>query len=124
MKTTRPAHRGIMPQVPGAAHVRVSGETAVRAPLDVPAAIVVNPSASSQAFAQMAAEEPMMHPPKYEALEAAQKTWRRLAGQNLLPKLIANVKFKDRIEARLKLELPPGPDAVTKFRRCLKVAGE
>jgi hypothetical protein len=99
MKTTRPAHRGIMPQVPGAAHVRVSGETAERAPLDVPAAIVVNPSASSQAFAQMAAEDPMRHPPKYEALEGAQKTWRRLAGRNLLPKLTSNVKFKNRIEA-------------------------
>ena len=56
-------------------------------------------ASTSQAFAQMAAEEPMVHPPKYEALEAARKTWRRLAGQNLLPKLIANVKFKDRIKA-------------------------
>ena len=56
-------------------------------------------ASTSQAFAQMAAEEPMMHPPQYKALEGVQKTWRRLTGQNLLPKLIANVKFKDRIEA-------------------------
>jgi hypothetical protein len=46
----------------------------------------------------MAAEEPMTHPPQDKALEGAQKTQRRLAGQNLLPKRIANVKFKDRIE--------------------------
>jgi hypothetical protein len=46
----------------------------------------------------MAAEEPM-HSPQYNVLEGRRTTWRRLAGQNLLPKLIANVKFKDRIEA-------------------------
>jgi hypothetical protein len=60
---------------------------------------MVNPSASSRAFAQMAAEEPMMHPPHSEALEGARKMWRRLAGQNQLPELIANVKFIDRIKA-------------------------
>jgi hypothetical protein len=54
---------------------------------------------ASQAFVQMAAEESMMRPPHYKALEGARKTWRRLAGQNQLPKLIANVKFKDRIKA-------------------------
>ena len=32
-------------------------------------------------------------------VEGAQKTWRRLDGQNMLPKLVANVKFKDGIEA-------------------------
>jgi putative transposase len=32
-------------------------------------------------------------------IEGAQKTWRRLDGQNMLPKLVANVKFKDGIEA-------------------------
>ncbi len=62
-------------------------------------AVVLNPRASSKTLAQMAAEDPMMHPPQDEALEGAPKTQRRLAGQNLLPKLIANVKFKDRIEA-------------------------
>ncbi len=35
----------------------------------------------------------------FKLVEGAQKTWRRLDGQNLLPKLIANVKFKDGIEA-------------------------
>jgi len=45
----------------------------------------------------MAAEEPMVAQDK--AREGARKTWRRLAGQNQLPKLIANVKFKDRIKA-------------------------
>lgn len=35
----------------------------------------------------------------FKLIEGAQKTWRRLDGQNLLPKLIANVKFKDGIEA-------------------------
>ena len=34
-----------------------------------------------------------------KGLEGARKTWRRLAGQNQLPKLIANVKFEDRIKA-------------------------
>ena len=47
----------------------------------------------------MAAEEPMIRPLHYKALEGARKTRRRLAGQNQLPKLIANVKFKDGIEA-------------------------
>jgi hypothetical protein len=37
----------------------------------------------------------------FKLVEGAQKTWRRLDGQDLLPKLIANVKFKDGIEARL-----------------------
>jgi putative transposase len=36
----------------------------------------------------------------FKLVEGAQKTWRRLDGQNLLPKLIANVKFKDGIEAK------------------------
>jgi hypothetical protein len=71
----------------------------VRAPASITAAIMVNPSASSQAFAQIGAEEPMMRPPHHNALGGARKTWRHLAGQNQLPKLIANVKFKDRIEA-------------------------
>ena len=35
----------------------------------------------------------------FKLIEGAHKTWRRLDGQNLLPKLIANVKFKDGIEA-------------------------
>jgi putative transposase len=35
----------------------------------------------------------------FKLIEGAQKTWRRLDGQNLLPILIANVKFKDGIEA-------------------------
>jgi putative transposase len=35
----------------------------------------------------------------FKLIEGAQKTWRRLDGRNLLPKLIANVKFKDGIEA-------------------------
>jgi putative transposase len=35
----------------------------------------------------------------FKLIEGAQKTWRRLDGQNLFPKLIANVKFKDGIEA-------------------------
>jgi transposase len=35
----------------------------------------------------------------FKLIEGAKKTWRRLDGQNLLPKLIANVKFKDGIEA-------------------------
>jgi hypothetical protein len=39
----------------------------------------------------------------FKLIEGAQKTWRRLDGQNLLPKLIANVKFKNGIEAS-----PPG----------------
>ena len=37
----------------------------------------------------------------FKLVEGAQKTWRRLDRQNLLPKLIANVKFKDGIKARL-----------------------
>jgi putative intracellular protease/amidase len=37
----------------------------------------------------------------FKLVEGAQKTWRRLDGQNLLPKLIANVKFKDGIVASL-----------------------
>jgi putative transposase len=35
----------------------------------------------------------------FKLVEGAQKTWRRLDGQNQLPKLIANVKFDDGIEA-------------------------
>jgi putative transposase len=35
----------------------------------------------------------------FKLVEGAQKTWRRLDGQNMLPKLVANVKFKDGIEA-------------------------
>ncbi|MGH6822830.1 MAG: hypothetical protein ACREC4_04955 [Methylocella sp.] len=124
MKTARPAHRGIMPQALGALRLRVSREIAkyslpkkpgtrmtaiparARGGRASPAAIVVNPSAASQAFAQMAAEEPMMPPPQYKSLDGAQKAWGRLAGQNLLPKLIANVKFKHRIEAS-----PPQPSS-------------
>jgi putative transposase len=34
----------------------------------------------------------------FKLIEGAQKTRRRLDGQNLLPKLIANVKFKDGTE--------------------------
>jgi hypothetical protein len=34
----------------------------------------------------------------FKLIECAQKTRRRLDGQNLLPKLIANVKFKDGTE--------------------------
>jgi hypothetical protein len=37
----------------------------------------------------------------FKLIEGAQKTRRRLDGQNLLPKLIANVKFKDGIESSL-----------------------
>jgi hypothetical protein len=47
-------------------------------------AAAVSVAAGSQAFAQMAAEEPMMPPPHYKALEGARKAWRRLAGQNQL----------------------------------------
>jgi putative transposase len=48
----------------------------------------------------------------FKLIEGAQKTWRRLDGQNLLPKLIANLKFKDGIEAaRLKPKPPPDPNA-------------
>jgi hypothetical protein len=47
---------------------------------------------SSEALAQMAAEEPV-HSPQYNALGGGPTTWRRLAGEKLLPKLI------DRIEA-------------------------
>jgi hypothetical protein len=47
----------------------------------------------------MAAEEPMIRPLHYKAFEGARKTRRRLAGQNQLPKLIASVKFKDRIKS-------------------------
>jgi hypothetical protein len=47
----------------------------------------------------MAAEQPTMHPPQDKAHESGRKTRRPLAGQNLLPKLIANVRFKERIEA-------------------------
>jgi putative transposase len=35
----------------------------------------------------------------FKLVEGAQKNWRRLDGQNQLPKIIANVKFKDGIEA-------------------------
>jgi putative transposase len=35
----------------------------------------------------------------FKLVEGAQKTWRRLDGQNMLPKLVANAKFKDGIEA-------------------------
>jgi hypothetical protein len=35
----------------------------------------------------------------FKLVEGAQKTWRRLDGQNMLPKLIANVKFQGEIEA-------------------------
>ena len=35
----------------------------------------------------------------FKLVEGAQKTWRRHDGQNMLPKLVANVKFKDGIEA-------------------------
>jgi hypothetical protein len=45
-----------------------------RAPAGVAAAIVIIPSASAQAFAQMAAEEPMMHSPQYNALEGGRTT--------------------------------------------------
>jgi putative transposase len=31
----------------------------------------------------------------FKLVEGAQKTWRRLDGQNMLPKLVATVKFKD-----------------------------
>jgi len=34
----------------------------------------------------------------FKLVEGAQKTWRRLDGQNLLPKLIADVAFKDGVE--------------------------
>jgi hypothetical protein len=52
----------------------------VLAPTSIAAAIVVNPSESSQAFAHMAAEEPTMYPPQDKALAGARKTRRRLAG--------------------------------------------
>jgi hypothetical protein len=45
----------------------------VRAPASITAAIVVSPSASSQAFAQIGAEEPMMRPPHHNALGARGK---------------------------------------------------
>jgi Transposase, Mutator family len=35
----------------------------------------------------------------FKLVEGAQKTWRRLDGQNQLPKIMANVKFDDGIEA-------------------------
>ena len=54
----------------------------------------------------------------FKLVEGAQKTWRRLDGHNQLPKLIANVKFDDEIEAaRLKPKPPPDPSAITKIRR-------
>jgi hypothetical protein len=34
----------------------------------------------------------------FKLVMAASKTWRRLRGQNLLPKVVAGVKFKDGIE--------------------------
>jgi putative transposase len=34
----------------------------------------------------------------FKLAEAAEKSWRRLDGHNLLPKLILGVKFADRIE--------------------------
>ncbi len=34
----------------------------------------------------------------FKLVEGAQKTWRRLDGQNQLPKIMANVKFDDGIE--------------------------
>jgi putative transposase len=33
----------------------------------------------------------------FKLVEGAQKTWRRLDGQNMLAKLFANVKFQDGI---------------------------
>ena len=38
----------------------------------------------------------------FKLVEAAQKTWRRLDGQNQLPKLITGVTFTDGIEAKAK----------------------
>jgi putative transposase len=35
----------------------------------------------------------------FKLVEGAEKTWRRLDGQNQLRKIIANVKFEDGIEA-------------------------
>jgi hypothetical protein len=111
MKTTRP-NRGIMPQAArsapftsaDAARGQMSPACAERpfrpgrAPASVATAIAVNPSASSQAFAQMAAEEPM-HSPQYNALGAGGQRGDVSPDKKLLPKLIANVKFNDRIEA-------------------------
>ena len=34
----------------------------------------------------------------FKLAQAAEKTWRRLDGQNQLPKVILNVKFNDGIE--------------------------
>jgi hypothetical protein len=79
---------------------------------------------ASQAFAQMATEEPMMRPPQYKALEGARKTWRRLAGQNQLPKFIANVKFKYRIKASPQARTAAWLKAVSNIQRYLKGAGE
>ena len=38
----------------------------------------------------------------FKLVEAAQKTWRRLDGNNQLPKLILDVKFADGLEVAAK----------------------
>jgi transposase-like protein len=42
----------------------------------------------------------------FKLVEAAQRTWRRLDGHALLPKLIVGVKFSDGIEVVLKTRTP------------------
>jgi hypothetical protein len=46
----------------------------------------------------------------FKLAEAAEKSWRRLNGHNLLPKLILGVKFVDGTTSHRKLKpLPPDP---------------
>jgi hypothetical protein len=49
----------------------------------------------------------------YKLAEAAEKSWRRLDGHNLLPKLILGVKFADGIEIKSQTQAA----AVIYFKR-------
>ena len=51
----------------------------------------------------------------FKLVMAASKTWRRLRGQNQLPKVIDGVKFKDGIERRSRYEIRRLTHSVTHF---------
>ena len=56
----------------------------------------------------------------FKLVEAAQKTWRRLDGNNQLPKLILDVKFADGLEVAAKailLGTVEAPDKGTAIKK-------
>jgi hypothetical protein len=86
VRVSREAAKYCLPNKPGKRMTAIpEGALMDRREFIAAAGSVAAAATASQTFAQMAAEEPMMRPPHYKALEGARKTWRRLAGQNQLP---------------------------------------